>query len=126
MSWRDDLIGKEILVRVGQVIGQVAKIHEPDTFLRANAEEGEKPVSEWVLQLDNGHAFLAGDEFQTNFHVLTTPELFVVESMRESIKNGIAAGFRVAVAARVGPDDALILLMAALTEAKRALTEPEP
>lgn len=123
MSWREDLVGKDVLVLGPQVIGTVTHVFETGTFLRDNADPDEKPIDAPVIQIDNSHAFLADDEQRSHFQVLNAADVFVVESMRESLKNGIAAGFRVAVAARQEPAHALTLLLAALTEAQRSLQE---
>jgi hypothetical protein len=125
MSWREDLVGKKVMVLSGQVTGVVAKLYEPKQFLRDGAEPDEEPVNEFVLQLDNGHAFLAGDVHQTNFRVMSPSDQFVFESAQYFVKGALQAAFRVAIASGIQPEEAFIYVIAALTEAERGLMKDD-
>jgi len=125
-TWRDDLIGKQILVMDFQIIGKVSKVFEAGEFLRADAEPDEKPVEEYVIQLESGHAFLAGETNRFNFREMSAQDIFVFESAQESFRAAIQMAFRVAIAAGLQPEDGLIFVMAAMGEAERELTAPDP
>ena len=124
-TWRDELIGQQVLVLDYQIIGKVTKVFEAGEFLREDAEPDEKPVEEYVIQLESGHAFLAGEVNRFNFKAMNAQDIFVFESAQESFRASIQMAFRVAIAAGLCPEDGLVFVLAAMGEAERELTSPD-
>jgi hypothetical protein len=119
----EELIGKVVVDVKRFVAGRVDKVHAPGEFI---SSVNKKPVLAPVIEMSTGETFVAPDESLAQWQVLDPIQTAFFNDINNAIAQATTAICKAAVAMKIPPKIAFLLLGRAYQVQGGILLKPEP